>query len=107
MPALRKSASSPSTFSFLSLCPHDPPFSLLGVLASTLNALLFLRPELQETGCTQPSWGTRDPHTCLLALTWADAPEAPGVQGLENHTFNKLPDVAMARVWKTLPEIVC
>lgn len=83
MPTLRKSASSPSTFSFLSLCPRDPPVSLLGVLASALNALLFLRPELQETGCTQPSWGACDLHTRLLAVTWAIVLETPGLQGLE------------------------
>lgn len=49
MPALHKLASPPLRL-FPNLCPHDPLFFLLRVLASTLDALLFLRPELQKTG---------------------------------------------------------
>lgn len=63
MPALRKLAFS-LAFSFLAFV-HMTPFFLLRVLASTLGALLFLRLELQKTGCTQPSWGVWDQQTCL------------------------------------------
>lgn len=86
MPALRNLASSPLTSFFLSLCAHDllllHMFSLPRVWASTLGALLFLRPELQKTGCTN-SPGESGMQTHLLVLAQTDASKMPGVRGLD------------------------